>query len=263
VTGAGSGIGRALARRFVQEDMRVVVADVEQGALDETVSLLSGEVLARRVDVSRADEVEALAAETYERFGATHLLCNNAGVFQGGVVWERTDADWDWTLGVNLYGIVYGIRAFVPRMIEQGDDGHVVNTASYAGLVSAAYCAPYTVSKFAAVALSECLAHDLRAAGARIGVSVLCPSAVDTRIADSDRNRPGDVPVPDDARFVADALRELASHGLDPDDVAGMVVDAVRADRFYVPTNATYDGLVRGRCEDMLARTTPRSVVYD
>ena len=263
VTGAGSGIGRALACRFAQEKMRVVVADVEQGALDETVSLLPDDVLARRTDVSRADDVDALAQETYERFGATHVLCNNAGVFQGGVVWERSDADWDWTLGVNVYGIVHGLRAFVPRMIEQGDDGHVVNTASYAGLVSAAFCAPYTVSKFAAVALSECLAHDLRAAGAGIGVSVLCPSAVDTRIADSTRNRPGDEPILDDARFVADALRDLTSRGLDPADVAAMVVDAIRADRFYVPTNASYDGLVRGRCEDMLARTVPRSVVYD
>jgi NAD(P)-dependent dehydrogenase (short-subunit alcohol dehydrogenase family) len=263
VTGAGSGIGRALACRFAHEEMRVVVADVEQGALDETVSLLSGDVLARRPDVSRAEDVDALADAAYARFGATHVLCNNAGVFQGGVVWERTDADWDWTLGVNLFGIVHGIRAFVSRMIEQGDEGHVVNTASYAGLVSAAFCAPYTVSKYAAVVLSECHAHDLRASGSRIGVSVLCPSAVDTRIADSARNRPGDAAMPDDARFVADALRDLASRGLDPADVASVVVDAIRTDRFYVPTNASYDDLVRGRCDDMLARTTPRSVVYD
>src|SRR6202011_913903 len=168
---------------------------------------------------------------TYHRFGAAHVVCNNAGVFQGGLLWQRSDADWEWTLGVNVYGIIHGIRSFVPRMLAQGGDGHVVNTASMAGLVTAAYSGPYTTSKFAAVALSESLAHDLRAVGASIGVSVLCPSAVNTRIAESTRNRATTVATEaeaPDAHFVEQALRDLTSGGLDPGTVAGMVVDAIR-----------------------------------
>jgi NAD(P)-dependent dehydrogenase (short-subunit alcohol dehydrogenase family) len=251
--------------------MHVVVADIEGAALDETAKLVRdaaphGDVVAQTTDVSDAQQVEALAEATYHRFGAAHVVCNNAGVFQGGLLWQRSDADWEWTLGVNVYGIIHGIRSFVPRMLEQGADGHVVNTASMAGLVTAAYSGPYNTSKFAAVALSESLAHDLRAVGASIGVSVLCPSAVNTRIAESTRNRSTPVTTEaeaPDAHFVEQALRELTSGGLDPSAVAGMVVDAIRTEQFYIATSTTYDEQVRSRFDDMLARHAPRMVAYD
>ena len=271
VTGSGSGIGRGLACRFAAEGMNLVIVDVERAALDETAQLVrdearSSEVLVQPTDVSDAQQVETLAATTYERFGAAHVLCNNAGVFQGGLLWQRSDADWQWTLGVNVYGIIHGIRSFIPRMLEQGGEAHVVNTASMAGLVTAAYSGPYAVSKFAAVALSESLAHDLRAAGASIGVSVLFPSAVNTRIGESTRNRSTPVATESeapDAHFVEQALRDLAASGLDPGTVAGMVVDAIRTEQFYVPTSDTYDDQVRSRFDDMLARRVPRMVRYD
>src|SRR6266511_5837449 len=185
VTGAGSGIGRGLARRAVGEGMRLVMADVEEAALDDAAGELGGagaEVLAVRCDVSRPEQVESLAAEAYDRFGAVHLLCNNAGVFQGGIAWQRELADWEWVMGVNLWGVLHGIRAFIPRMLEGGDEGYVVNTSSVAGLITGAYSAPYITSKFAVLALTECLARDLQAQGAPIGVSVLVPGIVDTKI---------------------------------------------------------------------------------
>src|SRR5262249_34655069 len=190
VTGAGSGIGRALAKHAADEGMRVVIADVELNALEETaaeVETAGAEVLVVPTDVSRADQVDALARLTYERFGAVHLLCNNAGVFQAGITWQRELSDWQWVMGVNFWGVLHGIRAFVPHMLDGGDEGHVVNTSSLAGLITGAYSAPYIASKFAVLALTECLAHDLRAAGARIGASALVPGLVDTKIAYSTR----------------------------------------------------------------------------
>src|SRR5439155_12630836 len=169
ITGAGSGIGRALALRCAGAGMHVVAADVEDAALDETVAMVSGDAIAVPTDVSDGAQVDALATRAFDAFGEVHLLCNNAGVFQAGLLWERTLADWTWVLGVNVWGIIHGIRAFVPRMLAQGDEGHVVNTSSLAGLVSNAFSGPYNVSKFAAAALTECLAHDLKATGATIG----------------------------------------------------------------------------------------------
>ena len=150
VTGAGSGIGRALVRRFVDEGMAVVASDVEPEALDETVAGTAAVPVVG--DVSHAEAVEALAATTYERFGAAHLVCANAGVFQGGISWERSVEDWQWVLGVNLWGVIHTVKAFVPRMIEGGDEGHVVVTSSMAGLACAAFSGPYQTSKFGAYA---------------------------------------------------------------------------------------------------------------
>ena len=216
--------------------MRVVLADVEAPALDEAVTeaaSLGAETLGVRTDVSREADVRTLADAAYDRFGAVHLLCNNAGVFQAGITWQRTPADWEWVLGVNLFGILHGIRAFVPRLLEQGGDAHIVNTASMAGLISVAYSGPYVVSKFAAAALTECLAHDLRAQESSVGVSCLVPGLVDTRIADSTRNRPDEPPsevTAPDHHFVAGVLREQTSTGgRHPDEVAAIVFDAIRA----------------------------------
>ncbi len=192
VTGAGSGIGRALVRRFVAEGMRVVAADIEATALAETVDGLAG-TSSFVTDVADFAAVDALAEHAFETFGSADVLCNNAGVFAGGFMWERPPSDFEWTLGVNLWGILNGIRAFVPRMLAAGTEAHIVNTVSMAGMCTNAFSGPYTVSKFAALAATECLAHDLRAIGAPIKVSAVVPAAVDTRIATSSRNRPDGV----------------------------------------------------------------------
>jgi NAD(P)-dependent dehydrogenase (short-subunit alcohol dehydrogenase family) len=270
VTGAASGIGRGLARHAAREGMRVVMADVEAPALDDAVAevrALGADAVGIRTDVSRADEVQALADQTFERFGATHLLCNNAGVFQAGVVWQRTQADWDWVMGVNVWGILHAIRAFVPRMLEQGTDAHIVNTASMAGLISVAYSGPYVVSKFAAAALTECLAHDLRAQESTIGVSCLVPGLVDTRIADSTRNRPDEPPsevTAPDHHFVAEVLKEQTSTGgRPPDEVAEIVFDAVRARQFWIPTTDRFESLVRDRYDALLNRLMPLPADFD
>jgi NAD(P)-dependent dehydrogenase (short-subunit alcohol dehydrogenase family) len=270
ITGAASGIGRGLARHAAQEGMRVVLADVEAPALEEAVTeaaSLGAETLGVRTDVSREADVRALADAAYDRFGAVHLLCNNAGVFQAGITWQRTPADWEWVLGVNLFGILHGLRAFVPRLLEQGGDAHIVNTASMAGLISVAYSGPYVVSKFAAAALTECLAHDLRAQESSIGVSCLVPGLVDTRIADSTRNRPDEPPsevTAPDHHFVAGVLAEQTSTGgRHPDEVAAIVFDAVRAGQFWIPTTDGFDPLVRGRYDALLARAMPPTAQFD
>jgi NAD(P)-dependent dehydrogenase (short-subunit alcohol dehydrogenase family) len=192
VTGAGSGIGRELALACAREGMHVVLADVDEAGMAETTRLVPSatQAISVRCDVAKAAQVEDLAAKAYERFGAAHLLFNNAGVAVCGPAWTTTAEEWQWVLGVNVMGVAHGIRAFVPRMLRQGDACHVVNTASAAGLISVAGSSVYCVSKHAVVTLSECLAHELAREGARIGVSVLCPAFVPTAIHDSARNRP-------------------------------------------------------------------------
>ena len=270
VTGAASGIGRGLARHAAREGMRVVLADVETQALEDAVAEvrdLGADAVGIRTDVSRADEVQALADQTFDRFGAVHLLCNNAGVFQAGVVWQRTQADWDWVMGVNVWGILHAIRAFVPRLLDQDTDAHIVNTASMAGLITVAYSGPYVVSKFAAAALTECLAHDLRAQGSTIGVSCLVPGLVDTRIADSTRNRPDEPPsevTAPDHHFVADVLKQQTSTGgRHPDEVAAIVFEAVRARQFWIPTTDGFEALVRNRYDALLDRAISAPADFD
>jgi NAD(P)-dependent dehydrogenase (short-subunit alcohol dehydrogenase family) len=272
VTGAGSGMGRAMAERFAGEGMSVVVADVEQPTLDETVTAIrdaGGSALGVRTDVSSADDVERLAEAAYAEYGDVHLVCANAGVFSGGIVWERPVADFEWTMGVNLYGIVHAIRSFIPRMLEGGQPGHFVTTASMGGLVTNAFSGPYYTSKFAAVGLTECLAHDLASVGAPIGVSCLVPSLVATGIGFSERNRPerhvdrlNPDPTPD-AEFVTAAIRDATASGMPPAEVAELVLDAVLADRFWIPTKPSYHDQIRGRHEDMQALRQPASPVLD
>ena len=258
VTGAGSGIGRALARRFVDEGMSVVAADVEASALDGTVA--GSDAVPVVCDVGDPDAVEALAAVTYERFGAAHLVCANAGVFQGGISWERSLEDWQWVLGVNLWGVIHAVKAFVPRMIEGGDEGHVVVTSSMAGLACAPFSGPYQTSKFGAYTVAESLAHDLQASGISIGVSALCPGSVATRIGESGRNRPDDLPAKggDDVTFVEGALVELTStRGADPAEVAAHVVAGVRAGDFLIPTNDDYADQLRVHTDAQIRRELP------
>jgi NAD(P)-dependent dehydrogenase (short-subunit alcohol dehydrogenase family) len=270
ITGAASGIGRGLARKAAREGMSVVLADIEAPALDDAaadVAALGAETLAVTTDVSDSDAVEALAAAAYERFGAVHLVCLNAGVFQAGVSWQRTVADWDWVLAVNLWGPIHGVRAFVPRLIEQGGPAHVVITSSMAGMMTVAYSAPYVVSKFGAASLAECVAHDLRAVGSQVGVSCLVPGSVDTKIADSTRNRPDEPPSEaqaPDHHLVAQTLREMTStQGRPPDDVGDIVFAGVRAGQFWIPTTDRYEELLRPRFEAMLERRLPTSANFD
>ena len=195
VTGAASGIGLALSERFAAEGMRVVMADVETTALApaaERVRAAAPAVLAVRVDVSRAEDVERLARETYAAFGAAHVVCNNAGVAVISAVHEQTLADWQWVMGVNLWGVIHGVHAFLPRMLAGGDEGHIVNTASMAGLTTAPFMSIYDVTKHGVVALSESLYKELELSGALVGVSVVCPGLINTNIIRSARNRPAE-----------------------------------------------------------------------
>jgi NAD(P)-dependent dehydrogenase (short-subunit alcohol dehydrogenase family) len=227
VTGAGSGIGRALAHALAREGMRIVAADLDEAGMAETLKGLEG--IAVRTDVSDLAQVQALADRAWAAFGGVHVLCNNAGVAVWGGLETATHRDWQWVLGVNLWGVIHGVEAFVPRMIEQKTEGHVVNTASMAGLVASQGLGVYNTSKYAVVGLSETLAKDLRPYG--IGVSVLCPLGVATRIRDSERNRPPALRNADVAR--AEPI-QLLGRTLPPENVADLVVAAIRGNHLYV-----------------------------
>jgi NAD(P)-dependent dehydrogenase (short-subunit alcohol dehydrogenase family) len=260
VTGAASGIGLALSQRFAAEGMRVVMADVEGPALAEAADLLAGrgaEVLPVLTDVASGEQVDALRDRALEAFGSVHVVCNNAGVAGlGRPMWEMSRRDWEWVLGVNLWGVINGIRAFIPVLLEQ-DAAHVVNTASLAGLTTGVL-GPYSVTKHGVVALSEGLHHQLAQRGASVGVSVLCPGWVRTRIGDSDRNRPPDLePAPQLDPQQASVGRQLLESGMDPSEVAGHVVDAIRSGRFYVLTHPEFNEGIRRRAEEVLAGAPP------
>ena len=269
VTGAASGIGRSLARRFAAEGMSVVLADVERRALDQAANeidaIAPATVIPVVTDVSKAESVDALAERAFAEHGAVHVLCNNAGVFQGGLTWECTSADFEWTLGVNLWGIIHGAQSFVPRMLEQGDAAHIVNTVSMAGLATTAYCAPYEVSKFAAAAATECLAHDLASQGAPIKVSLLCPGSVDTGIARSRRNRPERFAGAQSAggAFVEEALAGTTAAGAHPDSVADLVLEAIGDEMFLVPTTPSYRTQILDRAQALADRKLPASAAFD
>jgi NAD(P)-dependent dehydrogenase (short-subunit alcohol dehydrogenase family) len=269
VTGAASGIGGGIARQAAREGMKVVLADIEDDALadaEASVAGLGAETLAVPTDVTSVDAVGALAAAAYDRFGAVHLLCNNAGVFQAGIVWERTRADWEWVMGVNFWGVLNGIQAFVPRMLEAGEPAHIVNTSSMAGVTTVAYSGPYVVSKFACAALTECLAHDMRAQGTNIGVSCLVPGAVATNIASSGRNRPDEPPseaqAPDHA-FTEQMLADLlATKGREPDDAGHILFQGLRDGKFWISTTEDFERLMSERSEALEACMLPIGADY-
>lgn len=272
ITGAGSGIGRGLARAAASRGMKVVASDVEQPTLDETVALVRDEfgvdAIGVRTDVSDAEDVQRLCDAAYAEFGQVNLLCNNAGVFSGGLMWERSIADWQWVMGVNMYGIVNAINAFVPRLLEADQPAHIVNTASMGGLVTGAYSGPYFTSKFAAVGLSDCLAQDLRTTGKPIGVSVLIPSLINTNIGTSGRNRPERFidrqhEKGEDAIFVEQMLADSTAAGMSPDDVAELVFAAVNNDQFWIPTKPSYHDQIRERYDDMQQLRLPTPPMLD
>jgi NAD(P)-dependent dehydrogenase (short-subunit alcohol dehydrogenase family) len=244
VTGGASGIGLAMAERFAAEGMKLAIADIEEPALDTAAEQLTdggAEVLAVPTDVSKGDDVDALAARVRERFGAFHVVCNNAGVGGHGFpTWATPTSEWQWLLGVNLWGVIHGISAFVPALVEQGE-GHVVNTASVAGLASVPFMAPYSASKHAVLAISEALCHDLTMIGSAVKVTVLCPGFIKTRIADASRNwleHLGPEPSSDDpaGEVIEPLIRGLVEAGKPPEEVADQVLDAIRTERFLVTT---------------------------
>ncbi len=270
ITGGASGMGLAFARRFASEGMRLVLADVEVPVLDEAVAELESagtEVLGVPTDVSDAADMDRLAAAAFERFGTVHVVCNNAGVSGSSApIHELTTEEWAWVLGVNLWGVIHGHRVFQPRLIEQGE-GHIVNTASMAGHTAFNSLAPYHATKHAVVALSEVAYHELAAAGSPVGISVLCPGFVNTRIAESDRNRPEalsrplvpvDGPEATEEAEVRAMVRDFFAMQQPPEQVAEIVLDAIRTQRFYLFTDDVWTHAIAERHADIAEGRNPR-----
>jgi NAD(P)-dependent dehydrogenase (short-subunit alcohol dehydrogenase family) len=263
VTGAAGGIGLGMAQAFAEAGMKVVLADVDAARLEQAATTLgAAEVLAVPTDVSDPAAVDDLAARAVAAFGGVHVVCNNAGVSPLGAVWENSLADWQWILGVNLWGVVHGVRAFAPHLIAQ-DEGHIVNTASVSGLISPPGSGAYNVTKHAVVALSESLHHDLRERNSRVGVSVLCPAYVPTGIVDSERSRPKELgaSTKSEQTLAREAmLRKAVKSGkVSADQVAQAVVAAIKQERFYILTHPKIKGAIQARMEDILNARAPRN----
>jgi NAD(P)-dependent dehydrogenase (short-subunit alcohol dehydrogenase family) len=251
ITGGASGIGLASARAMAAEGMRLVLADIEQAALDAAVAEIAGlgtEVLGVKTDVGELDQVQHLADRAFAHFGTVHLVFNNAGVAVFGAIQDMTHADWEWVIRVDLWGVIHGVEAFVPRLIAQGEGGHVVNTASFAGLVPNQGLGAYCVAKYGVVALSECLARDVRAHD--IGVSVLCPMVIATNINDSARNRPESLGGAGRTLDLTPAdMAKMQGRVLPVEGVAEQVVQAVRNGDLYILTHEEARPFVRRRFE--------------
>ena len=263
VTGAASGLGRAMALAFADQGMHVALGDVaETSDVFAAVQAKGVSALSMKLDVSNAAEVEAFAAMVERDLGPAFLVCNNAGVSPLGAAWETSVGDWQWILGVNLWGVIHGIRSFVPRLMKR-NVGHVVNTASVAGLINPPGSGAYNVTKHAVVALSETLHHDLRERGSGVGVSVLCPAYVPTGIADSERNRPAGleatVQTPEAIARQQMLKKAVASGRLSADHIAMAVVQAVQEERFYILTHPRIKGAIAARMEDILQEHAPRN----
>jgi len=263
VTGAASGLGRAMALAFADEGMNVALGDVaDTSDVFAQVEARGVSAVSLKVDVSRAQDVERFAQLVDRDLGGADVVCNNAGVSPLGAAWEGSLGDWQWIIGVNLWGVIHGVRSFVPRLMAKGA-GHVVNTASVAGIINPPGSGAYNVTKHAVVALSETLHHDLRERGSAVGVSVLCPAYVPTGIADSERNRPAGLAVGEksaETRAREQMLKKAVASGrLSADDVARAVVQAVKEERFYILTHPRIKGAIRARMEDILEEHAPRN----
>ncbi|MEZ5559984.1 MAG: SDR family NAD(P)-dependent oxidoreductase [Pseudomonadales bacterium] len=272
VTGAASGIGLALAERFAAARMQVVLADIEEDALDRAVRQLEqrqARVLGVITNTMVRESVQELAERAIAAFGKVHVVCNNAGVASTGSraagIWEVPMADWDWVMGVNFYGVLYGLQAFVPHMLAHGEPAHIVNTASLAGLMPGG--GTYGVSKHGVLSLTETLYNDLKARNAAIGASVLCPGFVNTQIFDAERNRPAELRGAAAGGEEMQQMRAMAqamlSQGKDPSEIADAVFSAIEQDRLYVLPHPAWDGFVRARVEHVLARGGPVSMDFE
>jgi len=264
VTGAGSGIGKAIAERFVAEGMKVVLADLDEvrlRAVETQLAERGGDVLPVAVDTALEESVQALAQKTLDRYGAAHVLCNNAGVVGTGDPWTGPMSVWDWVVGINLYGVVHGVRAFLPIMQEQGE-GHIVNTASMAGLLAMPGAAPYNVTKHGVVALTEGLFIELKSTGSPVSCSVLCPGFVHTELMQKMTwaDRLGAQPPPTTSaigKAMVEGLRVGVEAGMSPADVAERVVAAIKGDQFWIITHPEYGDLVVDRYRKAAAQENP------
>jgi NAD(P)-dependent dehydrogenase (short-subunit alcohol dehydrogenase family) len=266
ITGGASGIGRAMGELFLAKGMRVVLADIEQAALDATVAEFvgrGGNCIGVLTDVSKAADVQRLADTALLEFGAIHIACNNAGVFAGGLLWEQSLADYQWQLDVNVWGVIHGIRTFVPIMAAQGEKCHIVNTASMAAVTAMPYSGIYHMSKHAVLGLSESLYHELAFHAPKIKVSVLCPEAINTGIAASERNRPsdysraGDIVESDARTLVSQALANSVAAGIGPEVMAQRVFDAIVNERFYILSDDAWRNAANIRLEDVRLGRNP------
>jgi NAD(P)-dependent dehydrogenase (short-subunit alcohol dehydrogenase family) len=267
ITGAASGIGRGIAGRCASEGMKVVLADVEDASLAKVESELKvagGTALAVKTDVSKRSDVEELARRTLEAFGKVHLLFNNAGIGAGGSPWEATWNDWEWAIGVNLWGVIHGVKVFTPLMLAQNEECHIVNTSSTAGLVVGGMSAPYSVTKHGVVALTESLFLMLQQRDSLVKASVLCPGLVSTSIGDSERNRSAALKNPPvelspQMRAGLEYFRAAIAAAMPPEQVAEIVFDAIRNDKFYIVTDPSWMEAVKMRVDDLMALEDPRS----
>jgi NAD(P)-dependent dehydrogenase (short-subunit alcohol dehydrogenase family) len=266
ITGAASGIGFALAERFASEGMRVVLADIEEVALDSAVGrivAMGADAIGVVTDVSKADDVAALAERAQSEFGGIHVACNNAGVFAGGLLWEESLADYQWLMDVNVWGVIHGIRTFIPIMLEQDTECHLVNTASMAGLTAMPFAGIYHMTKHAVLGLSESLFHELAVSSDKVKVSVLCPEVIKTSIATGDRNRPaeyskpGDIVETDARQLVMDSINESIEAGIDPSVMADRVVNAIRSDTFYILAEDGWRDTAYQRMDDIREGRNP------
>lgn len=256
VTGGASGIGRAIAERCVAEGMSVVLADIEEQPLAEAANAMNARPY--QVDVSDAAQVEAMAEAVYKEFGAVHLLFNNAGVAPNGKpVWAQPLDMWKWVIDVNLYGVIHGLGSFVPRMLAGGEEGHVVNTASVAGVHSGPMISPYFATKHAVVGLSESLYLELAMFKTRLSASVLCPAFVKTKIAESGKNRPGALAAAQEPNEFEAMVRGLVETGVSPESIADKVFEAIREQQFWILTHPEMDAAIRARVDGMLGRRNP------
>jgi len=266
VTGAASGMGRAFAQRFAEEGMKVVLADVERGALDRAVAELRAQghqVVGVPTDVMRRSSVQDLARAALDAYGKVHLVCNNAGVegYLDGAIWEATERDWQWTMGVNFWGVVHGVETFLPILLAQGEEGHLVNTASMTAVVRASNM--YSVTKHAVLAYSETVYGHLRERGAPVGISVLCPGIIATRLFQGSRNRPPELrnerepPGAAQGAELRRRMHERLAAGMPPAEVARILVRAIQEGRFYVLTDHEWDERIRRRMEDILQGRNP------
>jgi len=267
ITGAASGIGRAIADKCAAEGMKVVLADInEKGLADAEAELkeTGATVLAIPTDVSKEYEIKELAQKALDQFGGVHLLVNNAAVYTTGTVWENTVSDWEWVLGVNLMGVINGVRIFVPIMIEQDTEAHIVNVSSMTGLTRSSNLGTYTVSKHGIVALSETLFYELAAMDAKVKVSILCPGTVNTPVADAARRRfvemrdvPGERKMTSEDEELIERLSQAFNKGIDPEEVAGKVFDAIREEKFYIITHPEQKVRVKRRMDGILEERNP------
>ena len=267
ITGGASGIGLALCQVFAEQGMKIVMADVETDALAKAagdIEALGTECLAIQCDVRDPEAVEQLAAATVDEFGAIHIACNNAGVFTGGTLWESSLDDYEWLVHVNQFGVINGIRSFVPRMIEHGEPAHIVNTASMAGLTSMPFSGIYNMTKHAVVALSETLFHELSLTAPQIGVSCLCPEAVNTGIGRSERNRPEELSdtVSSDGKTLAEeSIVTTTAVGKAPRELAERVLDGVRNEKFYlICEEDAWRATANARLDDIRNADNPRLI---